>query len=103
MAKVEFEKLYPIGTAALGLALVSSTVLAGVLVYVALSVVRAGQWPPPGFRVVREMPIRRGRQATKVAVFLLCLAGVALACGAILLSLPEPEPQEQREVPSQEV
>jgi hypothetical protein len=39
------EKLKPIGTAALGVTLVSLTGLAGVLVYVARCVVRAGQWP----------------------------------------------------------
>lgn len=98
-----YEKLHPIGTTALGVTLVSSTVLAGVLVYVALCVVRAGQWPPPGFRVAWDMPIRRGRSATHVAVFLIFLAGVALGWVVLALNLSEPELGEQRAGPSREI
>lgn len=99
--QLALEKLRPIGTAALGVTLVSSTGLAGMLVYVALCVIRARQWPPPGFRVAWDMPIRKGRPAIGMAVILIFLAGVAISCGAILLSLPEPE--EQQEVPMRKI
>lgn len=101
--QLAWEKLHLVGTAALMVALFSSTAFACVLAYVAFRVFRAGQWPPPGFRVAWDMPIRTGRQATVVAVCMVVLAGVALACGAILLNLPAPELEEQRERPRQAV
>ena len=61
------EQLKPIRIAIVASTLCISTTLAGVLAYVALRVLRAGQWPPPGMPVLWETPIRTGRQATVAA------------------------------------
>ena len=101
--QLAFEKLNPIRTAVRGVTLFSATTLAVLLGYVSFSVYRAGQWPPPGWRVVWDMPIRTGRQATVVAVFMLLLALAALVYGAVIVSLSGPEPEGQLEVPMREV
>ena len=101
--QLAFEKLQPVGTAALMITLFSATALACLLGYVSFSVYRARQWLPPGWRVIWETPIRTGRQATVVAVFILFLAVVALVYGAGIVSLSEPVPEEQIEVPMEEV
>ena len=101
--QLTFEKLNLVRTAVRNVTLFSATVLACLLGYVAFSVYRAGQWPPPGFRVVWDTPIRTGRQATVVAVFMLFLAVVALVYGAVIVSLSGPEPEGQLEVPMREV
>ena len=49
------------------------------------------------------MLIRTGRQATVVAVFMLVLALTALVYGAVIVSLPGPELEEEIEVPRREV
>jgi hypothetical protein len=66
--QLAFEKLNLIQTAAQGVTLFSATALACLLGYVSLRVFCAGQWPPPGWRVVYNMSIRTGRQASMVAV-----------------------------------
>jgi hypothetical protein len=101
--QLAFEKLNPVGTAALMVTLFSATMLAGLLAYASLRVFRTGQWPPPRWRVVWDMPIRTGRYATVVAVFMLLLAVAALVCGAVIVSLSGPEPEGQLEVPMREV
>ena len=101
--QLAFEKLYPVGMAALLVTLFSATMLAGVLAYASLQVFRAGQWPPPGWRVVWDMQIRTGRQATVVAVFMLLLAVAVMVYGVLILNLPERVPEEQIEVPMEEV
>ena len=50
--QLAFEKLHPVGTAALMVTLFSATALACLLGYAAFSVYRTGQWPPPGWRVI---------------------------------------------------
>ena len=72
--QLAFEQLNSIRTAARGVTLFSATALACLLGYISFSVYRTGQWPPPGWRVVYNMSIRTGRQATVVAVFMLVLA-----------------------------
>ena len=101
--QLAFEKLYPIGTAALLVTLFSATALVYLLGYVSFSVYRAGQGPPPGWRVIWETPIRTGRQASQVALLFLVLAVAVMAYGVLIMSLPEPEPEEQIEVPREEV
>ncbi|NOT57905.1 MAG: hypothetical protein HOP18_25155 [Deltaproteobacteria bacterium] len=100
--ELAFEKLNPVHAAALGVTLGCASALAGLLAYVALRVYRAGQWPPPGWRVVWEMRVRTGQQATVVAVFFLLLAIVVMVDAVWLLHLPGPVPAEP-EVPLQEV
>jgi hypothetical protein len=95
------EKLNSIRTATRGVTLFSATALASLLGCVAFSVYRAGQWPPPGWRVVYTMSMRTGRQALIVAMFFLLLALAALVYGAVIVSLSEPE--EEIEVPMREV
>ena len=65
--QLAFEKLNLVRNAVRNVALFSATVLACLLGYASFSVYRAGQWPPPGWRVVRETPIHTGRQASMVA------------------------------------
>ena len=101
--QLAFEKLNFIRTAAHGVTLVSATALASLLGYVAFRVYRAEQWPPPGWRVVWDMPIRTGRHATVVAVFMLVLALAALVYGTVIVSLSGPEPEEQIAVPMKSV
>lgn len=69
-----FEKLTLIHNASLRLTLVCSTAVIGLFLYCAVLVLRAGQWPPPGFRVVWEMRARTGWQATVVTLCFLLLA-----------------------------
>jgi hypothetical protein len=38
-----------------------------------------------------------------VALFFLVLAVIVMACGVLILNLPEPVPEEQIEVPMEEV
>lgn len=101
--QLAFEKLNPVRNAVWGVTLFSATALGVLLGYAAFSVYRAGQWPPPRWRVVWDTPIRTGRQATVVAVFMLLLALAALVYGAVIVSLSEPEPEEEIEVPMEEV
>jgi hypothetical protein len=101
--QLAFEKLNPVRNAARGGTLFSATALACLLGYVSFSVYRAGQWPPPGWRVVYNISIRTGRQATVVAMFMLFLAVAALVYGAAIVSLPGPAPEEQIDVPMEEV
>ena len=82
---------------------VSATALAFLLGYSAFSVYRAGQWPPPGWRVITPMAIRTGRQASLVAVFFFFLALVALVYGSVLMSQWEPLPEEEIEAPMEDV
>jgi hypothetical protein len=49
------------------------------------------------------MPLRTGRQASKVALLFLVLAVAVMAYGVLILNLPEPELEEQREIPMEEV
>jgi hypothetical protein len=49
------EKLNLIRAATRGVTLFSATALACLLGYVSFSVYRAGQWPPPGWRVIYTM------------------------------------------------
>jgi hypothetical protein len=93
------KKLNPIRNAARGGTLFSAIALAYLLGYVSFSVYRAGQWPPPGWRVVYNMSIRTGRQASIVAIFFSFLALTALVYGAVIVSLPGPILEEQMEVP----
>jgi hypothetical protein len=44
-----------------------------------------------------------GTTATVVAVFMLLLALAALVYGSVIVNLPGPEPEEQTEVPMEEV
>ena len=97
------EKLNPLRNAARGVTLFSATAVACLLGYVSFSVCRAGQWSPPGWRVVYNMSIRTGRQATVVAVFMLFLAVAALVYRAVIVSLSGPEPEEQIEAPMKSV
>ena len=97
-----FEKGNPIRTAVRSITLFSATALACLLGYVSFSVYHAGQWPPPGWRVIYTMSIRTGRQASMVALFFLVLALAALVYGAGLASLWEPEPEEEIEVSMEE-
>ncbi|NOT58036.1 MAG: hypothetical protein HOP18_25815 [Deltaproteobacteria bacterium] len=90
--QVVFEKLTLIHNASLSLTLVCSTALVGLFLYCAVRVLRAGQWPPPGFRVVWEMRVRTGRQATVVAMCFLLLAVLVIADAVWLVSLPGPVP-----------
>jgi hypothetical protein len=101
--QVAVEKLNSIRTTARGVTLFSATVLACLLGYISFSVHRAGQWPPPGWRVIWETPIRTERQASMVALFFLLLAVAVIAYGVLIMSLPEPEPEEQIEIPMEEV
>jgi hypothetical protein len=101
--QLAFEKLNPVRNATKSVTLFSATALACLLGYVAFSVYRAGQWPPPGWRVIWKTPIRTGRQASKVALFFLLLALAAFVYGAVIVSLSEPVPEEQMEVPMEEV
>lgn len=101
--QLAFEKLHPVGTAALMVTLFSATMLAGLLAYASLRVYRAGQWPPPGWRVIWETPIRTGRQASMVALFFLLLAIAVIAYGVLIVSLPRSMPEEQIEIPMEEV
>jgi hypothetical protein len=64
----------------------------------AFSVYRAGQWPPPGWRVMYTMSMRTGRQASMVALFFFLLALTALVYGAVLMSFSGPVPEEEIEV-----
>jgi len=93
--QLAFEKLSLIRNATLGFTLVCSTALVGLFAYISFRVFRAAQWPSLGGRVVWEMPVRTGRRATAIAVFLLFLAVVVIADAVWLWSLPEPVPQEQ--------
>lgn len=72
------------------LVLCSSTVAAGLLGHLALRIWRAGQWPPPGLRVMWETPIRTGYQATLVAVCCLLLALIVLAYGPLMMMVLTP-------------
>jgi hypothetical protein len=101
--QLAFEKLNSIRAAVRTVTLVSATALACLLGYGSFSVYRTGQWPPPGWRVVYNMPIRTGRQATAVAVFMLLLALAALVYGTVIVSLSGAVPEEEREVPVREV
>ena len=101
--QLAFETLHQVGMAALMVTLVSATMLAGVLAYASLRVYRTGQWPPPGWRVIWDTPLRTGRQASKVALFSLLLAVAVIAYGVLIMNLPEPEPEEEIEVPMREV
>jgi hypothetical protein len=97
------EQLNSIRTTARGVTLFSATALVCLLGYVSLSVYRAGQWPPPGWRVMYTMSMRTGRQASIVALFFSFLALVALVYGAGIVSLLEPMSEEEIEVPMREV
>ena len=81
----------------------SATALVGLLAYVSLHVFRTGQWPPSGWHAIWNMPIRTGRQATIAAMLLLLMAVAALVYSAVMVSLLEPVPEEQREVPMKSV
>jgi multisubunit Na+/H+ antiporter MnhB subunit len=98
-----FEKLSLIRNTTLGFTLVCSTALAGLFAYLSFRVFRAGQWPPPGWRVVWEMRIRTGRQAAAVAVFFLFLAVMVIADAVWLWSLPGPVMEEEIGMPLEEV
>src|SRR5438034_6363567 len=52
--------------------------LAGGLSYTALQVLRSGQYPPPGMRVIRDTRLRTGSKATALAQVGLVLAAVIL-------------------------
>lgn len=101
--QLAFEKLNPIRNVVWGVTLFSATALACLLGYASFSVYRTGQWPPPGWRVVWDMPIRTGRQASMVALFLLLLALAALVYGKVIVSQWEPVPEEEIEVPLESV
>jgi hypothetical protein len=101
--QLAFEQLHPVGTAALMVTLISATMLAGVLAYASLRVYRAGQWPPPGWCVLWDTPIRTGRQASMVAMSFFLLALAALVYGAVIVNLPGSEPEEQLETPMEKV
>src|SRR5215204_1695792 len=58
--QLAFEKLNPVRNAARGLTLFSAMALACLLGYASFSVYPAGQWPPSGWRVIWDMPIRTG-------------------------------------------
>src|SRR5688500_628047 len=55
--QLAFEQLNSIRTVAWGITLFSATALGVLLGYVAFSVYRTGQWPPPGWRVMYTMSI----------------------------------------------
>jgi hypothetical protein len=95
--QLAFEKLHPVRKAVCSVTLFSATALACLLGYVSFRVYRAGQWPPPGFHVVWDMPIRPGRQASMVALFFLVLA---LVYGAVIVILSRPVPEGEIEVPT---
>jgi hypothetical protein len=101
--QLAFEQLHPVGMAALLVTLVSAVTLAGSLAYASLCVYRVGQWPPAGWRVLWETALRTGRQASKVALFFLVLAVAVMAYGVLILNLPELGPDEQMEIPMEEV
>jgi hypothetical protein len=101
--QLAFEKLNLIQTAVRSVILFSATALACLLGYVSFSVYRARQWPPPGWRVIYNMSICTGRQASMVALFFLSLALAALVYGAVIVSLPGPMLAEEEEVPMEEV
>jgi hypothetical protein len=44
--------------------------VAGLGSTIAIRILRAGQYPPPGLHVVRDTPLRTGRQARRVAFLL---------------------------------
>lgn len=91
--QLAFENLNPIRTAARDITLFSAMVVSGLLVYVAFRVFHAGQWPPSGWRVIYNMSIRTGRQATVVAIFFLSLAVLIIAYDVLIVSLPGPGPE----------
>lgn len=49
--------------------------------YLALRILRTGQYPPPGLRVVRDTPLRTGRPARRVALLLGTLAALVFLGG----------------------
>jgi hypothetical protein len=100
--QLAFEKLNPVRTAVRNVTLVSATMLAGVLTYASLRVYRAGQWPPPGWRVLYPMTIRTGRQASLVAMLFFLLALAALVYGSVLMGQWKPMPEEGIEAPLEE-
>ena len=100
--QLAFENLNPLRTAVRSITLFSSITLVCLLGYVSFRVFHARQWLPPGWRVVWDMQIRTGRQATVVAMLFLSLAVVVMAYGVLIVSLPGPVPEEV-EVPIQEV
>jgi hypothetical protein len=71
--------------------------------YASFSVYRTGQWLPPGWRVVYDMSMRTGRQASTVALFFLLLTLAALLYGTVIVSLSGRELEEQIEVPMEKV
>ena len=65
---------------------------------------RVSRWAvaTPGWRVVYNMSIRTGRQASTVALFFFLLALTALVYGAVIVSFSGPVPEEEIEVPIEE-
>ena len=55
--------------------------LGGVLIYFSCRVLRSGQFPPPGMRVIQDTRLRTGSGARFVAVAALALAGVIVVAG----------------------
>jgi hypothetical protein len=60
--------------------------LTGVLGYLSLQVLRSGQYPPPGMKVLRDTPVQTGSRATRRAVVGMLLAVLAL-CGGLSASM----------------
>jgi hypothetical protein len=97
------QQLKPIRIALVAGALCVSITLAGLLTYIALRVIRAGQYPPPGMHVLWETPIRTGRQATVAATLMLVVAVAALVYGVVAVRLVWPGPEVQIGSPMREV
>src|SRR5205823_13951381 len=77
----------------------------GVLSYTALQVLRSGQYPPPGMRVIRDTRLRMGSRAIVLAQVGLVLAAVILLCGlgaSVLLMRVSQDPRLQYPGPVRE-
>jgi len=65
---------------AIGIALLTG-LLAGIVSYLAVRVLKAGQYPPPGMRVIRDTKLKTGREAKFTAIIAMTLTALALLCG----------------------
>ena len=58
------------------------------LILLARRTLRAGRYPPPGMRVIRETRLRTGNQAKKAALSLIVLASLLIAVAFFFLYWP---------------
>src|SRR5262249_17697172 len=65
---------------AVGIALLTG-LLAGIVSYLAVRVLKTGQYPPPGMRVMQDTKLRTGKEARGTAILALTLAALVLLGG----------------------